>query len=249
METEVDPADQIRDEMADTRSALGEKLEKLEDKVTSTVSGATGTVSETIQAVKETVQETKSAVTDTVGAIKETVQETVSTIKDTVQQGLESVSELFNLPLQAQRHPCLVMSGAVVTGFLGARFLFGPSSAPVRPASLLEPPRNGTAKSSGGAEHRNGTATAPHSEKSPDEQGWFARLQEELGAEIGLVKSFALGKLAEGVKALLAQSLPTDWRSQVTAIVDRIAAKLGGDESAEQSSGQEHETQPGSAKA
>jgi len=55
--------------MDETRAALTDKVEALENRVVSTVESATA-------AVSETVAEVKSAVTDTVHSVTETVQET-----------------------------------------------------------------------------------------------------------------------------------------------------------------------------
>jgi hypothetical protein len=46
----------IRDQMAQTRTALTEKLEALEDVVLGTVEGTTRSVTETVEAVQEAVQ-------------------------------------------------------------------------------------------------------------------------------------------------------------------------------------------------
>jgi len=95
----------IRQQMLETRTALSEKLEALQEQVLSTVEGTTRTVTETVQTVQEAVQ-------DTVSTVSESVQDTVETVKDT-----------FDLNRQVKRHPWLMVGGAVAVGYLGTRLL------------------------------------------------------------------------------------------------------------------------------
>jgi ElaB/YqjD/DUF883 family membrane-anchored ribosome-binding protein len=105
-ETEV-----IRHEMEGTRSALAEKLERLE-----------AHVSEKVQQAGSAVAETVESVTDTVEKVTETVDETVDTVKHT-----------FDLNWHAEHHPWMLVGGAVVIGFLGTRLLL-PGRPPHRRA-------------------------------------------------------------------------------------------------------------------
>jgi ElaB/YqjD/DUF883 family membrane-anchored ribosome-binding protein len=95
----------IRQQMLETRTALSEKLEALQEQVLSTVEGTTRTVTETVQTVQEAVQ-------DTVSTVSESVQDTVETVKDT-----------FDLNRQMRRHPWLMFGGAIAVGYLGTRLL------------------------------------------------------------------------------------------------------------------------------
>lgn len=97
----------IRKQMEQTRSALTQKLEVLEKKVTDTVAEAT------------------SAVAETVTTVKDKVESTVETVKDTVESTVETVSEALNLRLQVERHPWAMVGGSMAVGFLGGLF-FGP---------------------------------------------------------------------------------------------------------------------------
>src|SRR5262245_10198406 len=108
--------DLIKEQMAETRVSLTDKIEKLEDtikgNVESTLQTATGTVENVTEKVEETVSTVKEAVEGSVEAVKETVHETVETVK-----------EAFNLRHHVQRHPWAMLGGAVVVGFLGGRLL------------------------------------------------------------------------------------------------------------------------------
>src|SRR5262245_44710471 len=105
---EVTPAEKvIRADMEETRTALTEKLEVLENQVVGTVKDATSAVSQTVETLKETV-----------GTVKETVTDTVSAVKDSVQDGVATVKNWFDLRAQFDRHPCLMAGGSVLAGYL-----------------------------------------------------------------------------------------------------------------------------------
>jgi len=95
----------IRQQMLETRSALSEKLEALQEQVLSTVEDTTRTVTQTVQTVQEAVQDT------------------VSTVSDSVQGTVETVKETFDLRRQVQSHPWLLLGGAVAAGYIGGRLL------------------------------------------------------------------------------------------------------------------------------
>jgi ElaB/YqjD/DUF883 family membrane-anchored ribosome-binding protein len=91
--------DEIRGEIEETRSALTEKLETLE------------------QGVKETVCEAKAAVTGTIENVKETVKETVETVK-----------ESLDVRGYVQEYPWPMMAGSVAFGFALGHLIAGGSS-------------------------------------------------------------------------------------------------------------------------
>src|SRR5262249_50854816 len=97
----------IRDQMQDTRTALTEKLEALEQTVPRTVETPPRPVVQTVQTVTEATRETVGTVKDTVRQVADTVSGAVETVKDT-----------FNLPRQVQRHPWGMMFGSAAAGFL-----------------------------------------------------------------------------------------------------------------------------------
>jgi hypothetical protein len=86
----------IRQEMKDSRTALAEKLETLENRVMNVASS----VSDTVENVTEGVQET-------VESVKESVQETIATVQST-----------FDLRGQFDRHPLAMTGGCVGVGYL-----------------------------------------------------------------------------------------------------------------------------------
>src|SRR4051794_29513643 len=97
----------IRQQMDETRTALTDKLELLEQQVVGTVQDAT------------------SAVAETVGTVKQAVQDTVQSVKETVHETVESVKETFDLKNQVERRPWMMVAGATALGFLGGYLLGG----------------------------------------------------------------------------------------------------------------------------
>jgi len=95
-ETEV-----IRQQMEGTRTALSEKLGKLETQLTDKVQQTGVTVAETVESVSDTVEN----------------------VKETVEQTVEAVAHTFDLEWHAKNHPWALLGGAVFVGFLGARML------------------------------------------------------------------------------------------------------------------------------
>lgn len=111
-ETEV-----IRQQMEGTRTALSEKLGKLETQLTDKAQEAGDTIAETVANVAKTVDN-----------VKETVEDTV-----------DAVSHTFDLQWHAQRHPWALLGGAVVLGFVGGRLL-GRSERPRARDYYRQPP-------------------------------------------------------------------------------------------------------------
>jgi ElaB/YqjD/DUF883 family membrane-anchored ribosome-binding protein len=89
----------IRQQMQETRTALTEKLEALEQQVTGTV------------------QDAREAVTDTVETVRDAVTETVDVVKDSVRETVDTVKETLDLSLQVERHPWAMVGGSVAVGF------------------------------------------------------------------------------------------------------------------------------------
>jgi ElaB/YqjD/DUF883 family membrane-anchored ribosome-binding protein len=111
----------IRQQMEETRTALAEKLETLENQVV------------------ETVHEATSAVSETVESVKDAVQETVDTVKDSVQDTVASVKETFDLRRQVDQHPWAMVGGSVAVGFVAGSLLPEARSAGSRQIASLGP--------------------------------------------------------------------------------------------------------------
>lgn len=116
--------DLIRNDMKETRTAMTDKLETLEQKV----GGAT------------------TAVTDTVQAIKDSVTDTVATVKETVQDSAKAVKDWFNITGHVQEHPWMFFGGSVALGyFLGSVRGNAPQKEPSQQPSV-SPPKESSVK-------------------------------------------------------------------------------------------------------
>jgi ElaB/YqjD/DUF883 family membrane-anchored ribosome-binding protein len=200
-----------RDQMQDTRTALTEKLEALESKVTGTVQSATAAVSDTVEAVKSTV-------TDTIGTVKDSVEGTVSTVKETVK-------DAFDLPGHVERHPWLAMLGSVAVGFVGGQVLHNLAGGRRR-----EVPRQYEAFSEAmpkreGATNGHG-AKEPHKEEA-SEDGILGGMAKAFGAELDTLKGLGLSVITGVVRDLVTQSAPGEIGGRLREWMDGLTEKMG----------------------
>jgi len=192
MENETDL---IRQQMLETRTALSEKLEALQEQVLSTVEGTTRTVTETVQTVQEAVQ-------DTVSTVSDSVQGTVETVKDT-----------FDISRQVDRHPWLMLGGAVAVGYLGGRLL-GPA---------LDHMTHGT----NGMAHlaSNGQVPSQPSQPArPSRPGWLDALA---GPVLKQVQDMALGALTGLAADFVMEHAPENLRGKLSEMTNEVASALG----------------------
>jgi len=192
----------IREQMAETRKDLSEKLDALQEQVLGTVVGTTRSVTETVEAVQEAVQ-------DTVGTVKESFQETV-----------ESVKSAFDLSEQMQKHPWLLLGGAVVAGFVGGRLLMG------RDYTALPPPSDGSPARP--APSRTEAATsAVRSAATSAASSTVSLLESMAGPVLKEAEKLAFGVLTGVVSDLVKNSAPEAMRGQLNEMVDKFASSVG----------------------
>jgi len=210
----------IRQRMEQTRASLAEKIEVLEEKVTSTVQEATS-------AVSETVNEAKEAVHETVETVKETVTNTVESVKGTVEATVEKVRDTLDVAAHVRNHPWTMFGGSVAVGFLGG-LLTGPSQrrrpAPYEPIGaefapefVAEPEREAVAGWTGAAE------------PAREQHSWWNWLNSTFGSEIEKLKGLAIGTMAGVVRDLVGQALPENLKPMVTDMINNVTTKLGGE--------------------
>jgi ElaB/YqjD/DUF883 family membrane-anchored ribosome-binding protein len=189
----------IRHQMEETRAALTEKLEALEEKVVGTVEGATSAVNETVSTIKEATQET-------VGTVKETVQETVNTVRET-----------FDIELQFQRHPFVILGGSVALGYLAGCLIERRREEP-RFAPLAAAPQTN------GLHPVAAAAPAPVETK----ETWLGSVGEALKPELGKLKGLAIGTLMSLLRDTVTRSLSEEVSGQVREVIDDMTERLGG---------------------
>jgi ElaB/YqjD/DUF883 family membrane-anchored ribosome-binding protein len=214
----------IEQQMQETRHALAEKLETLENQVIGTVA------------------EANSAVVETVDSVKEAVHETVETVKGSVQDTVDSVRDALNVSRQMDRHPWLFLGGAAALGYLGGCLMH---RAEARARTTTERRGVGQAFADTGATMRppggNGVgdyrlherveeSPAPAPRPRPEEDsGWLGSLTREFASEIGQLKGLAIGVGLGLVRDMIVQSSPPPLAPKLGELIDRVTAKLGGE--------------------
>ena len=213
----------IRQQMDETRSALTDKLGRLEQQVVDTVQGAVGQVEN----------------------VKNAVESTVQNVKDTVRETVESVQDTLDLRKQVDRHPWTMMAGACAVGYIGGMLCCSsddsPSSHGMRNLTRSGQRHNGRwhedqemheeggsfQRSSGGA----GTAfrsTSSGSDGSSRSSGsWLAGQSEWLQPALNQLKGLAVGASLGLVRDMVTNSVSGPLGSQVADILNDMTRSLG----------------------
>jgi ElaB/YqjD/DUF883 family membrane-anchored ribosome-binding protein len=219
--------DVIKEQMAETRVSLTDKIEKLEDTLKGTVESTLHTATDTVENVTEKVEET-------VETVKEAVEGSVEAVKETVQETVASVKEAFNLRHHVQRHPWAMLGGAVVLGFLGGRLLGGAQRWRERRRPRDDEhlfPRPGTAAAQAPMPTSAPARTRePERERQPEQQksSWLSGLGETFGEELSKLKGLALGATFGTLRDMLTASVPDQLKPQLTDVMNNVTSKLGG---------------------
>ena len=224
--------DVIRHEIEETRSSLAEKLETLEQKVTSTVTGATDGVAETVAAVKDSVQET-------VSTVKDTVQDTISAVKDTVQKGVESVKNAFDVVSHTQRHPMLMFAGSMAAGYVAGLVVaraFGSHHhrrrvSDFQASTPATPARPAFSSGNGNGRHETASRQEAASASASSAPGFLSSLLGRFGPEISRLKSLALGAIVHSVRQNIEKAVPEPMRPSLMGIIDSFSEKIGAETS------------------
>lgn len=210
---DTDDPEVIRRRMEETRASLVEKLETLENQVVGTVQGTT------------------SAVTDTVDTVKEGVQETVDTVKETMQEAVEAVKDTLDVRRQVDRHPWLMLGGAVAAGYVVGYLVTRAQDAYSEPsfsrlASAADRPDGFHERPAPAATSYMPTPPPP-APREP-EKSWLSEVGEKFAPEIDQLKSLAIGAALGIVRDMLSRSAPPQVAPQIAGMVDNITTKLGG---------------------
>jgi ElaB/YqjD/DUF883 family membrane-anchored ribosome-binding protein len=127
--------DDPRQEIEDTRAAMIEKIELMEERVQETIAGAKSTVESAMQGfkqVQETVEKAKSTADSIIESVKGTVDETIEHAKST--------SELI---AQVNQNPWIMFGSALLVGYilgsLARNKAFDSTRTPDRPAQYSGP--------------------------------------------------------------------------------------------------------------
>jgi len=200
----------IRQQMEETRTALTQKLETLEEKVVTTVQDAT------------------SAVTDTVDNVKDAVQETVTSVKDTVQDTVETVRDTFDVERQVQRRPWLMFGGSVALGFVAGCLLHRGTTRRRSSMARIDRMVGSQAPAANGSSAASPFTQPAAQSEAADEPGLLSTLTEQFQPEIAKLKGMAIGTALGAVRDLVTHAVPDQMKGQVTEMVDNVTVKLGG---------------------
>ncbi|HXH13028.1 MAG TPA: hypothetical protein VNP04_25060 [Alphaproteobacteria bacterium] len=100
----------IRKDIEETRAAMTEKIEMIEERVHETMEGTKSTIDhvmENVQQVQETIEKAKS-----------TVDNIIDTIKYTMDETLERVKHTTDLIEQVNQNPWIMFSSAIMVGYV-----------------------------------------------------------------------------------------------------------------------------------
>jgi ElaB/YqjD/DUF883 family membrane-anchored ribosome-binding protein len=210
-------AEVIKLQMEEKREDLTKKLEQLE------------------QQVVDTVQSTTNAVTDTVENVKEVVQDTVDSVRDSVQDTVDSVKQTFDLRLQVENHPWLMLGGSVAVGFVAGHLLQGlmPALRSSYYNEALPSPSAGNVPSNGGARSyrfgEEGRQFAPPSTAEAPEKSWLSTLGQQFAPQIDKLKGMAIGTMLGLVRDMVKQALPEELGGKLYEMIDEVTEKMGGE--------------------
>jgi hypothetical protein len=142
-----------------------------------------------------------------------TVTDTVANVKETVHESVESVKHAVDIPAHVERHPWLMLGGALATGFVVGRMVFAAQKRSERLDGTRVPSIPQWQRDDG--DHR----------QSETDGGWFKLFEPE----IQRLKGLAVGALLGSVREALVAELPPNMSQGVRGIVDAVTEKVGGE--------------------
>lgn len=188
-----------REQMQDTRTALSEKLETLEQQVVATVQGATNAVTETVENVK-----------DAFNLPLQMKRHPWAVVAGSLALGYLGGYLLFRRRSDRPR-----------------AYDWSPAALPDSPRITLQP--NGVVKGHHSVEEAAGQKPVQEASQGPSESGWLSGIHDLFGTEITQLKGLVIGKALGVVRDLITQSVPEPMKPQVVEMMDSITVKLGGE--------------------
>jgi len=196
----------IRQQMAETRNSLSEKVGAVEELVASAVK-------ETTQAVAKTVENVTGAVENVTGA----VEGTVNTVKDTVAESVESVKNALDISSYVDQYPWMVMGGSVAVGYLLGTLLG--ESQPHSTGGTASPASTGqTWGASSAAPTSTGSAGRSQTSFLPD--SWMPLINK--------LQGLAVGTMTGVIGEMVMKAVPENIKHEVSQMLDDATQRLGG---------------------
>lgn len=192
--------DVIREHIEETRSALTEKLETLENEVRGTVESAKSTAMETIENVKTAVQDT-----------------------------VDSVKRTFDLEYQVDQRPWVMIGGSVVAGYLAGSYLRSKRHAPPLPSAPApsSPAFYPGANPRPALASESVQVTSSNGRQQTERPSWLNQFLQQFDSEIQQVKEIAIGAAMGLARDLIKEAVP-QFGQQVEHLMDSATTKLGG---------------------
>jgi ElaB/YqjD/DUF883 family membrane-anchored ribosome-binding protein len=217
-------SEMIRQQMAQTRASLSDRLEKLEQQVVGTVHDATAAVSGTVESVKDAVQTTMETA-------KESVQDTVAAVKHSL-----------DLTEHVQHYPWAMVGGSVVAGYLAGCFVDRRTLEALKPGHWRKDEftvptgvtrHNGFGQyGSPGTEERisgvgHDRPAARFEEPGAEEPGLLSQLGTKFESEIHQLTGLGIATALGVVRDLVNKTVQGRVGEQLADIVDSVTVKLG----------------------
>jgi len=200
--------------MEETRSALQEKLETLENQVKDTVTETTQAVTNTVEAVKDTVE-----------TVKESVEETVGTVKETVTETVQSVKQSLDLHRLTQDHPYAMFACATALGFVGGKLLISMTRPPAENHFTAPVPFSAASSYSG---RENGFhKEEPQEPVQAPRKSWWSFLTEHYGNEINKLKGLAIATVGNLAAEMITEKATPELGRRAKEVIDNVVSKLG----------------------
>ena len=183
--------------IADTRLAMTEKLEMLEQRVRETVEGAQSSAGDMVENVKETVDTTVETMRQTVEGAQSSVEDIVENVTRTVEETVATVKRTFDLHYQVDQHPWLLVGGSLLVGYLLGSRGSSNTSAVVSPTtdSRLSPVST--------------TAVSSHeaSARPQPQPRMGSGIRERFKDEIAIIEGAVIGAVISTVRDMVKQAL------------------------------------------
>jgi ElaB/YqjD/DUF883 family membrane-anchored ribosome-binding protein len=209
----------------DTRAAMSEKLDILEERVRETVEGAQSSVEDIVENVKNMVDTTVEAVKQGVEGAQSTVDEIVETVKGTVGDTVETVKRTLDVQYQVDQHPWLMVGGATLAGYLLGSWGGGSTSPAFSTNDSASSAAGTTADMS--ASHAKHDSLLPSDRESSvhpqPQQGMGSSVVDQLKDEIAIIKVAAVGALISTLREMVKQAVPT-----LAPHIERARSQRGG---------------------
>jgi ElaB/YqjD/DUF883 family membrane-anchored ribosome-binding protein len=198
----------IKQQMDQTRAALTEKLETLENQVIGTV------------------HDTSSTVSNTVHNVGDTVRDTLHDVRATVNEVMASVRDALDVTRQIRRHPWLMMGGSVFAGYFGGRVLESVETGRFPPRASLSSQSEQFLPA--GTEADRGSYESP-AVPSHSGSSFLEALVGTFAPEIAKLKGMAVGAAVGLMRDKISEAVPPQFQQNLVDLMDRFTVKLGGE--------------------